>query len=178
MPGLRLDPIADELGVSRQAILHHFGTRDGLIATVVQRALEDLQTELAEALAGLTDRQADSAKVIERSFEVIVDGGYGRLLGWLALEHGDHTKMLLEVGERPLAILAGLSHAVRERDVGASDPRDTLFTVVLSVYAILGSAVFERGVFRAAGLDEDPKARDDFRAWLTRLLVGHLETPG
>ena len=33
--GLRLDPIAEELGVSRQALLHHFGTRDGLIAAVV-----------------------------------------------------------------------------------------------------------------------------------------------
>jgi len=72
--GLRLDPIAEELGVSRQALLHHFGTRDGLIAAVVQRGLDDLQTELATALAGLTDLGENPGRVLERAFEVIVDG--------------------------------------------------------------------------------------------------------
>lgn len=173
--GLRLDPIADELGVSRQAILHHFGTRDGLIAAIVHRALDDLQTEMAQALGGLTANDADAGRVIRRAFEVMVDGGHGRLLGWLALEHGDHTKMLLDVGEHPLKVLAQITHGVRERDLGPRDERDTLFTVILSVYAILGAAVFEKGVMRAAGLEDDDGARDEFRDWLAKLLADHLE---
>ncbi|HBQ19482.1 MAG: TetR/AcrR family transcriptional regulator [Sandaracinaceae bacterium] len=173
--GLRLDPIAEELGVSRQALLHHFGTRDGLIAAVVQRGLDDLQTELATALAGLTDLGENPGRVLERAFEVIVDGGYGRLLGWLSLEHGDHSRLLLEEGQHPLAVLTQLAHAARERERGPSDARDTMFTVLLSVYAMLGVAVFEPGVLRAADLTDDPDVRTEFRGWLARLLVGHLE---
>jgi AcrR family transcriptional regulator len=174
--GLRLDAIAAELGVSRQAILHHFGTREGLIAAVVHRALEQLQRELAGGLSVLSDHELGSGVLVERAFEVIVDGGYGRLLGWLALEHEPSD---LEVGanEKLLAILAQLSHRIRERDVGPSDPKDTLFTFVLSSFAILGAAVFERGVFTSAGLDQDPEARKAFRTWFTSLLVAHLQTP-
>ncbi|MCZ7683461.1 MAG: hypothetical protein M5U28_33605 [Sandaracinaceae bacterium] len=72
-------------------------------------------------------------------------------------------------------MLAQLSHRIREREIGPRDYRDTLFTFVLSTYAILGAAVFEEGVFRAAGLEDDPSARADFRRWFTSLLVAHLE---
>ncbi|MEC7524727.1 MAG: TetR/AcrR family transcriptional regulator [Myxococcota bacterium] len=172
--GLRLDPIAEELGVSRQALLHHFGTRDGLIAAVVQRALDALQGELAAALADVS-LEDDPGRVIGRAFDVVVDGGYGRLLGWLALEHGDHSKLLLGEGQHPLAILAQLTHAAREREAGPADPRDTTLTVLLACFAILGAAVFEPGVLRAAGLQDDDRARADFRDWLAKLLVAHLE---
>lgn len=170
---LRLDVIAKKIGVSRQAVLHHFGTRDGLVAAVVHRALERLHLELAGGLSVLSDRERGSTVLVERAFEVVADGGYGRLLAWLALEReqletpGDDAKSL--------AMLAQLSHRIREREIGPRDYRDTLFTFVLSTYAILGAAVFEDGVFRAAGLEDDPSARADFRRWFTSLLVSHLE---
>lgn len=173
--GLRLDAIAEELGISRQAILHHFGTRDGLIAAVVHRALERLQAELAGGLLALSDREKGSQVLVERTFEVIVDRGYGRLMAWLALEHGD-AEMDLFGAETPLlASLAKISHAIREQELGPTELRDTLFTFVLSTYAVLGSAVFERGVFRSAGIADDPNAHKEFRAWLSALLVEHLE---
>lgn len=173
--GLRLDVIAKKIGVSRQAVLHHFGTRDGLIAAVVHRALERLQIELAGGLSVLSDRESGSKVLVERAFEVVVDGGYGRLLAWLALEHQDEKLDAFAGDEKKLAMLAQLSHSIREREIGPRDYRDTLFTFVLSTYAILGSAVFEEGVFRAAGLADDPNARADFRKWLSGLLVAHLE---
>lgn len=172
--GLRLDVIAKEIGVSRQAILHHFGTRDGLIAAVVNRALERLHMELAGGLRVLSDRERASGVLVQRAFEVVVEGGYGRLLAWLALEHqGEELDAFASTGQ--LAMLAQIGHGIREDEHGPSDYRDTLFTFVLTTYAILGSAVFERGVFRAAGLEDDPNARADFRAWLAGLMVAHLE---
>lgn len=170
--GLRLDDIAKAIGVSRQAVLHHFGTRDGLIAAVVHRALERLQHELAGGLSVLSDREHGAAVLVQRAFEVVVDGGYGRLLAWLALEHDGEE---LAPVQKNLALLAQLSHRIRERELGPRDYRDTLFAFVLSTYAILGAAVFEPGVFRAAGLDSDPNASAEFRTWFTGLLVAHLE---
>lgn len=173
--GLRLDAIAEELGVSRQAILHHFGTRDGLIAAVVQRALERLQAELAGGLLALSDHERGSQVLVERTFEVIVDRGYGRMIAWLALEHDGRELDLFGTDQQLLATLAQISHALREKDVGPAEFRDTLFTFVLSTYAILGSAVFEKGVYRSAGLSDDATAHKEFRAWLSALLVAHLE---
>jgi AcrR family transcriptional regulator len=173
--GLRLDTIAEELGISRQAILHHFGTRDGLIAAVVQRALERLQSELAGGLLALSDHDRGSQVLVERTFDVIVDKGYGRLIAWLALEHDDGKLDLFGADQALLASLAKISHALRERELGPTEFRDTLFTFVLSTYAILGSAVFERGVYRSAGLADDASAHREFRAWLSALLVEHLE---
>jgi AcrR family transcriptional regulator len=172
--GLRLDAIAEELGISRQAILHHFGTRDDLIAAVVHRALERLHLEIAGGLSVLSDHDRGSAVLVERAFEVIVDGGYGRLLAWLALEY-DKRELPFGGNEELLSMLAQLSHRIRERDVGPSEFKDTLFTFVLSAYAILGTAVFEEGVFRSAGLEQDACARAEFREWLSGLLVSHLE---
>jgi AcrR family transcriptional regulator len=177
-PGaLRLDAIAKELGISRQAILHHFGTRDDLIAAVVHRAFERLERELIGGLSVLSDRERGSAVLVRRAFDVIVDGGYGRLLGWLALEHRDPERSFGARSEHVLESLARMSQQIREREVGPADYRDTVFTFVLCSYAILGSAVFEEGVMRSAGLEGDPSARTDFREWLSSIIVAHLENP-
>ena len=49
--GIRLHQIADDVGVSHPAILHHFGSREGLIEAGVNRAVERLESDLIEAIA-------------------------------------------------------------------------------------------------------------------------------
>lgn len=171
--GLRLSALARELGVSHQAILYHFGSREGLVEAVVHGALESLQAELAGGLRVLDDHERGAAKLLERAFEVLVDQGYGRLLAWVALGKDD-----ADFGDLPrqIELLARLSQAIRERDIGPAEYRDTLFTVVLLAYTLLGASVFERGVMSAAGLAGDPGARDEFREWLGKLVVAHLES--
>jgi AcrR family transcriptional regulator len=170
--GLKLTAIADELGVSHQAILHHFGSRDGLLAAVVRQAIEGLQAELVGGLRTLDDHDRGSEALLDRAFDVMADQGYGRLLAWLALADSETE---LQGDHMPLAMMADAAHALRERDNPGHDRRDTLFTVILLSYAVLGSAVFEPGVFTAAGLDDQPDAQRQFRAWLRDLVVRHLE---
>src|SRR5688572_20963460 len=54
--GLRLQEVAADAGIAHPTILHHFGSREGLIHAVVQRALGALYTdvmgELQRELAG------------------------------------------------------------------------------------------------------------------------------
>jgi AcrR family transcriptional regulator len=171
--GLRLSALARELGVSHQAILYHFGSREGLVEAVVHRALESLQAEMAGGLRVLDDHERGTEALLDRAFEVLVDQGYGRLLAWVALSKDD-----ADLGELPrqIELLAQMSQSIRERDIGLADYRDTLFSVMLVTYAILGAAVFERGITAAAGLTDDPTARRDFRTWLGALVVKHLET--
>lgn len=170
---LKLTVLAKEIGVSHQAILHHFGSRDGLVAAVVRRAVAQLQAELIGGLSGLDDRERGSAVLLDRAFEILVDEGHGRLLAWLALSHPNEVSL---DAERPLELLAKAGHSVRERDLESEvDHSDTLFTFILISYAVLGAAVFQKGVFASAGLGDDAEAPERFRAWLRALVVGHLE---
>jgi AcrR family transcriptional regulator len=172
---LTLATLAKELGVSHQAILHHFGSRDGLVAAVVKRALDNLQAELQGGLRTLSDHDRGGEALLDRAFEVLVDHGHGRLLGWLAL--GGEAEELLAQDEKPLEIFARLAHAIRERDVPDAPPyRDTLFAVMLCSYVLLGVSVFEKGTVRAAGLEAEPQSAE-FRRWFRDLVVAHLERP-
>lgn len=169
--GLKLTALAKELGISHQAILHHFGSKDGLVAAVVKQAMEGLQAELVGGLRVVDDPGRGAEVLIERAFSVMADQGYGRLMAWLAL--GDH-----DMGEQrhPLALVAEVAHALREREHPGHTKRDTTFTIILLTYAILGSAVFEEGTFRAAGLEDDEATRREFRGWLRDLILAHLES--
>ncbi len=168
---LKLTTLAKELGVSHQAILHHFGSRDGLVAAVVRRALESLWAELAGGLRVLEDHERGTGVLLDRAFEVMVDEGHGRLLTWLALAdpEGEMQK------EEPLAYLAQMAHAIRERDHGASDLRDTTFMLIMLSHVVLGMSVFEKGAFVAAGLADDPDATEAYRTWVRDLVVRHFD---
>lgn len=174
---LTLADLAHELGVSHQAILHHFGSRDGLVAAVVRRALERLQAELAGGLRVVSEADHDrsAGAMLDRAFEVLADQKHGRLLAWLALgDDPDAHDLASDV--RPLELFAKMAHALREREVPGATYRDTLFTMMLISYVVLGSAVFEVGTQRAANLDADPTAATRaFREWFRELVVAHLE---
>ncbi len=44
--GIRLQDVAQQAGVSHPTILHHFGSREGLVRALNQRTLEDLKGAL------------------------------------------------------------------------------------------------------------------------------------
>ena len=169
---LTLSVLAKELVISHQAILHHFGSRDGLIAAVLTRALENLEAELAGGLRVLDQPHKGSGVIITRAFEVIADQGHGRLLAWLAL--GD-TAALPQQERKPLELLAQITHGLRTRDHPDASYRDTVFTVMLSAYMVLAASVFEEGTLHAAGLSDDPSAKQEFREWFANLVVDHLD---
>src|SRR5688572_22191932 len=77
--GIRLQDLADELGISHPAILHHFGSRAGLLRALVTRTGERLQRELIDTISRGVDEKI-AASVLERSFEVLADRKHARTL--------------------------------------------------------------------------------------------------
>src|SRR5262245_6032327 len=43
---IRLQEIAADVGISHPAVLHHFGSREGLVGAVTERAMNKLEHEL------------------------------------------------------------------------------------------------------------------------------------
>ena len=80
---IRLDEVAAELGMSRQAVLHHFGSRDGLLRAVVERAWVGLFTDLSELAQSAEGMQPEA--FVDLVDEVVRDRGNARLGAWLLL---------------------------------------------------------------------------------------------
>ncbi|MEM6997110.1 MAG: TetR/AcrR family transcriptional regulator [Myxococcota bacterium] len=172
---LRLKDVAEAAGVSHPTVLHHFGNREGLVSAVVSDALTGMDDELERILADSTE--LDPGPVVLAVSKVMSDGGYGRLVAWLALSS--------ESGEVPggrVASVVQAVHATRVRLLpeGAAAPsyEDSEFLSVLVTCAVVGEAVIGRGLRRnlasadaGAGPDEAGQGgRAEFQSRLVALV--------
>jgi AcrR family transcriptional regulator len=175
--GIRLQQVARDVGVSHPAILHHFGSREGLVEAVVGRAMSQLEEELVQAVGDDIVLEDKAAEMLERVFTVLGERGYGRIMAWVLLSGHRPGE------ERTIGTIARAVHARRcalhaekhaEKDSVPSFD-DTLFTVLCAALASFGDAVAGPEMRRSAGLT-DTSAKP-FRRWLARLLIEHLDAP-
>lgn len=182
--GTSLDGLASELGVTKQTILYHFGSKDGLIREVLTAAAEDLMEVLQAALAGppmgwVVGRGADGGPGWER-VEVVVRASFD-----LAVRRPDLLGLLREVNrlgpplsEAALKILqphideavAFLRRGMREGWFRAGDPE----MVLVSAYSVVTGVVADAEVLRAVGLDLDLRVAARVRRTLLSFLEGVL----
>jgi AcrR family transcriptional regulator len=163
--GLRLQEVAGDVGISHPAILHHFNSREELVAAVVTRALEALRADLMEALAAT---EPDPVKLVDRAFRTLSDRGYGRLVVWLGLSGLEPVE-----GQTWVRDIARMAHARRRKD-GPGARRapfeDTLFRAMVVGLVIFGESAIGDLMRRSAGLEGDARAAARFRVWLAGLL--------
>jgi TetR/AcrR family transcriptional regulator, repressor for neighboring sulfatase len=164
--GLRLQEVAACAGVSHPLILHHFGSRAGLVRALTREATDELKEKLVAAMTG-----PDYA--IEEQLGRVFDafrGGLGQRLAWLATVAppdggGDTSMVQREIADhlhaRRLALAPPGSDVARE---------DTEFLVYLIAVAALGDAIYGVQFRRSAGVAEGPETDCRFRAWLAALI--------
>src|SRR5438045_9204068 len=78
--GLRLQDIAADAGISHPLILHHFGSREGLVRALTQQAVTELRDKL---LAALGSAEYSLEEQLDRVFDAYRDG-LAQRLAWLA----------------------------------------------------------------------------------------------
>jgi len=154
---LRLDDVAAEVGVSRQAVLHHFGSRDGLLRAAVEVAWGGLFRDL-----GGLGREAglEAAELLDLIDQVVRERCNARLGAWL---------LLTEQGLPSETFDGALTELPRAVSPDAS-PRDASYTLLLAASALFGDAIFGERLRQVLGLPDGPEARADFRAWLATQL--------
>jgi AcrR family transcriptional regulator len=169
---LRLQEIAADVGISHPAVLHHFGSREGLIRAVVEHATQSLQKRLFETLLETRTEEPNPALLFERVAEML-SRGHARLIAWLILSGYD--PFAAETTRAGFGAITQLMHARRVEVAGSTKPyEDTVFTVALSALALFAQALGGTAVFQMAGLGDDADAARRFRAWLGELLADHL----
>lgn len=175
-PGaIRLQEVADEVGVSHPAILHHFKSREALVQAVLERAMRTLESDLVNAFQSETGEPPDATAMLERVYDTLAVRGHGRLLAWLVLS--GHDALDFETARASWTAIADASHALRKAK-GIEAPReDTLFTFVLASFALFAQAIAGRATFEMAGLGGDREAPLRFRKWLADVILEHMERP-
>lgn len=172
--GIRLQEIAADVGVSHPTILHHFGSREGLVEAVVTRALEGLRDKIIGVLSERALDAGEGAELVRLVSATLGERGHARLMAWLALEG--------RPADDPAKLLRGLAlamHTRRVAETGTTAPvEDTQFMVLLVALALFGEGVLGATMFDSAGLAGDATARGRFQEWLMRLIELHLHGPG
>jgi AcrR family transcriptional regulator len=166
--GLRLQDIAAEAGISHPLILHHFGSRAGLVRALARRATAELRDRL---IAATSAPDYSFEQQIDRVFDAF-RGGLAQILAWLAAAEPDGGKS----GETMIMReITDMMHARRAANAppGTTVPReDTEWAVFLVTFAAFGDAIYGAPLRRSAGLPDNEESDQRFRAWLAALLRG------
>jgi len=164
--GLRLQDIAAGAGISHSLILHHFGSREGLVRALTRQAVAELRDKLVAAMAS---GESSVEQQLDRVFDAFRDG-LAQRLAWLAtVDPGggaEGTQMILrDIADRLHArrIAAAPPGAVIARD-------DTDALIHLVVAAAFGDALFGAQLHRSAGLPATSETDRGFRRWLAALI--------
>jgi AcrR family transcriptional regulator len=166
--GLRLQDIAAEAGISHPLILHHFGSRAGLVRALARRATAELRDRL---VAAMSTADYSFEEQIDRVFDAF-RGGLAQILAWLAATEPDggesgETMIMREIIDMTHArrVATTTSHTELPRE-------DTEWAVFLVTFAAFGDAIYGAPLRRSAGLPDNDEADHRFRTWLATLLRG------
>jgi AcrR family transcriptional regulator len=171
---IRLQEIAADAGISHPAILHHFGSREGLIEAMVIRGITNLQAQFLEGWPSA--KEPDIEGVFERFFEVASHRGIARMLAWLILSGKGNRTMTPNVF-KPAAERMHAGRVRRAQNQGRRLPEleETLFAATLFFILVLGDSLFGPSARRAVGLGSGADTTRRFRRWLSK-TVELLET--
>jgi len=172
--GLRLETVAKAAGVSHPTILHHFGSRDGLIQALNLRAVEQLKTVLIEVLGASPGTSANAITPIFAAYR----NGLAQRMIWLmqggSFVMGPAGLPMLE--EMVLAL-----HALRERLAGPGvhiDLAGTRAIVHLTTLTAFGDALLGKRLRQASSEDEEIANRQWFENWFSALLNDYISPKG
>lgn len=171
--GLRLTELATELHISHPAILHHFGSREGLVAEVVRRAYDSLNDELMAAIAA---RGRKGPVLLDRIAEFYATRGHARTIAWLILSGRTSRKLTRpkekETAPPPFSRLIELIHEQRLTIQPDAPHADTAFRAQLTALALLGAAIFGDLILGESGVPPTAEHAKEFRRRLGDLVWG------
>jgi AcrR family transcriptional regulator len=166
--GIRLQDVAAAAGVSHPTILHHFGSREGLILALNRRTLEDLRAGLMRNM-GSGSSSGDS---VGSAFAAYRDGLAQRMM-WLLQSQATLGDAGLPMLDEIVQALHALRLSIAGPDVEV-DLYDTQAIVHLTTIAAFGDALIGPRLRRAGDAATEAASRQRFEAWFSALLNGFI----
>jgi TetR/AcrR family transcriptional regulator, repressor for neighboring sulfatase len=171
--GLRLQDIAAAAGISHPLIIHHFGSRAGLVRALTRGAADELKDKLIGAMAETGFAVEDQ---LDRVFEAF-RGGLAQRLVWLATVDPIGDESASTMIEREIADHI-YAHRIANAPPGANVRREEIdWLVHLVAIAAIGDALYGAPLWRSAGIAAGPETDRRFRAWLARMIQPLRQQP-
>ena len=171
--GLRLQDIAAAAGISHPLILHHFGSREGLVRALTREAAAELRDKLVAAMAS---GEYSVEQQLDRVFDAFRDG-LAQRLAWLAtVDPGGDA-------QGTQMIMRDIADKLHDRRLATAPPgvaitrADTDALVHLVATAAFGDALFGAQLRRSAGLPATSETERGFRQWLAALIRARSQPP-
>jgi AcrR family transcriptional regulator len=165
---IRLQRIAADAGISHPAILHHFGSREGLVEAMVMSGLAKLEAQFLEGWPSL--KQPDIEGVLERFYAIAEGHGIARMLGWLILSRQslgtNWPGILHRAAER---MHAGRIRRAEKDGRPPPELQETLLAASFLAIIVLGDCLFGPAVRSAMGIRSQGDDRK-FRRWLIKVM--------
>ena len=167
--GLRLQDIAAEAGISHPLILHHFGSRAGLVRALTREAAAELKDRL---VASLTQPESSIGEQVDQVFDAF-RGGLAQRLAWLLVEDPDGGPA------NNAMILREIADTLHARRVAAAAPGNTItrddteWLIHLVATSAFGEAMYGAQLRRSAGIAGGEESARQFRAWFAALIREH-----
>lgn len=165
--GIRLQAVARAAGVSHPTVLHHFGSRAGLIEALNRRTLDDLKAVL---LGVMRAAHSSTEEIIGPAFAAYRNGLAQRTI-WV-------LQAPARRGARTLPVFEELVAAVHAHRLATAAPgvviekAQTRAVVHLTTIAAFGDALIGARLRGCSAADE-PAARRGFEKWFAALLDGY-----
>ena len=164
--GLRMSAVAKKAGMAHPNIIHHFGSREGLLNALAnrvgERATERITQAIDEALnAPEQDRVSAITKVLETSYQ----GDEGKAAVWLHLS-GAESSLRSNMQQ-----IVELSHQLRAAVDPSASKHNTNRLVLLITLALVGEVVSGDSIKGALGFNDNQQGRAHFKQWLAEILL-------
>ena len=171
--GVRVQLVANDVGISDAAVHYHFRNRDGLVDALLRRAGGQLRAELTAAMRGLDLSALDVRELSRALRHTFEERRYARLTAWLSLGgwHPNRSGMLNE--------LVDSIHDARgryARHVGGEPPalEDTQYALLLLSLVHWADALIGGAMRRMVGLPSDRATSTRFVDWVDDLVAARL----
>jgi AcrR family transcriptional regulator len=164
-----LSEIADEVGIRRPSLLHHFPSKDALYRAVLEQAFADWFTIVDDAVRDLVEGWAQVERVLRAAFAFFeAHPDFVRLTRREALDVGPLLTEELGAGLRPLVDRA-TSFLQREMDAGRLQRHDARRLLVTGYSAVL--SYFSDAPLIETLMGADPLTTQSIRAERDHLVA-------
>lgn len=175
-----LQPVARAAGITHSGVLHHFGSREGLLEALFKQASEQLRADLLREIDELSSTGASSGapqpermiKGFVRLFERVADPARAPLLASLIASgrdpfRGDEAFGLTEITARIHALRVAIAPGA------AGTEEETRLMVEIGAVAMFGELFVGASTRRRLGIPDTPAQRHRLARRIGELLLGH-----
>lgn len=164
--GLHISAVAKKAGMAHPNVLHHFGSRDGLIHSVSERIGDRATARITAAInQALSAEPEDRVSAITRVLDTSFQGDEGRAAVWMHMS-GANSPVKSNMQQ-----IVELAHQFRESLHHDADKQNTNRVVMLIALALVGEVVSGQGIKDALGFANKGESRAHFHQWLVELLI-------